>query len=261
MLEFDSKDRIISFEDINLSLCASLLPCIDNLSVFHTNQMLNFQSNSLVHDTGIPKNLSRIKQDLSYQSFHGEVKCSIVSLHANKIFRIAKWSQNTEAIRFLNSMEVSHNTVILHQHIKVMNPNAASNQKYSSETIVRAFQYFSLSRACYNRLRQDLELPSVKALTRFTSITKNTDDQRFFRSVFSSFSEKQKSSVLLVDEVYAKPPLQFHGGNLFGFAVNKPSLLANTILTFMTIRLVSGPKFVCKIIPVRLDAQFLFQES
>ena len=85
---------------------------------------------------------------------------------------------------------------------------------------MRAFEYFSLSKACYNRLRQDLELPSVKTLTRLTSITKNTDGQRFFPSVFSSLNEKQKSSVMLVDEVYVKPSLQFHGGNLFGHAVN-----------------------------------------
>ena len=98
--------------------------------------MINFQSNSLVHDTGIPKYLLQIKQDLSYKSFHGIVKCSVVSLHANKIFRIARWSQITEALRFLNSMEVSHETDILHQHIKAMNPNTASNQKYNSETIV-----------------------------------------------------------------------------------------------------------------------------
>ena len=78
-----------------------------------------------------------------------------------------------------------------------------SNQKYSPETIVRAFKYFSLSKACYNRLRQDLELPSVKTLARLTFIMKNTDDQRFF--VFSNLNERQKSSILLVDIVYVKP--------------------------------------------------------
>ena len=63
-------------------------------------------------------------------------------INANKIFRIARWSQITEALRFLSSEEVSHKTDILHQHIKAMNPNAASNQKYSFETVARAFEYF-----------------------------------------------------------------------------------------------------------------------
>ena len=148
MLEFDSEDRIIGFEDISLASYTSLLPCIDELSVFHTNQMINFQTNRFIHDTGIPNYLLRIKQDLSYESFHDRVKCFIVSLHPNKIFRIARWSQITEAFRILNSMKASHKTNILHQHIKAMNPTAVSNQKYSSETIMRAFEYFSLSSAC-----------------------------------------------------------------------------------------------------------------
>ena len=107
-----------------------------------------------------------------------------------------------------------------------------------------------------------MELPSIKKLIRLTSTTKNTDDQTFFQGIFSTLDGKQKSTALLVDEVYVKPSLQFHGGNLFGRAVNKPALPANTILTFMTVCLFGVPKFVCKMMPVRqLDAQFLFQET
>ena len=91
-------------------------------------------------------------------------------------------------------MEVSHKTDILHQNIKAMNPNAASNQKYSSETIMRVFEYFSLSRACYSRLRQDLELPSVKTLARLTTVTKNTENQRFFSKCF--FKPQKKAAIL-----------------------------------------------------------------
>ena len=198
-----------------------------DLSVFHVNHIINFQFNNFIHDTGIPKYLLRIK-DLSYESFHGGVKCSVASLHANQVFKIARWSQIAEALRFLNCMKVSHKTEIVRQHIKAMSPNVASNQKYCPETTLRAFEYFSLSRSCYNRLRQDLELPSIKTLTRLTSITKNTDDQTFFQEIFSTLDGKQKSTALLVDQVYVKPSLQFHGGSLFGRAVNKPASLANT---------------------------------
>ena len=231
---------------------------MDELSVFHVNHIINFHSNNFIHDTGIPKYLLRIK-DLSYESFHGGVKCSVASLHAKKLFKIASWPQIAEALRFLNFMEVSHKTEIIHLHIKAMNPNVASNQKYCPETVLRAFEYFSLSRSYYNRLRQNLELPSIKTLTRLTSITKNTDDQTFFQGIFSTLDGKQKSTALLVDKIYVKPSLQFHGGSLFGRTVNKPALLANTILTFMTVCLFGGPKFVFKMMPVRqLDTQFLF---
>ena len=265
MSEFDHKDKIANIEDLNLTAYKSSLPCIDmyDLSVFHVNHIINFRSNNFIHDTGIPKYLFRIKEDLSYESFHGVVKCSIASLHANQVFKNARRSQIEGALRFLNCMEVSHKAEIIHQHIRAMNPNVASNQKYCPETILRAFEYFSSSRSFYNRLRQDLELPSVKTLTRLTSITKNTDDQTFFQGIFSTLNGKQKSTALLVDEVYVKPSLQFHGDSLFGRAVNKPALLANNnILTFMTVCLFGGPKFVCKMMPVRqLDAQFFFQET
>ena len=134
-------------------------------SVFHVNHIINFQSNNFIHNTGIPKYLLRIREDLSYESFYGGVKSSVASLHANKVLNIARWSEIAEALRFLNCMEVSHKTEIIHQHIKAKNPNVASNQKYYPETILQAFEYFSLSRSCYNRLRQNLELPSIKTLT------------------------------------------------------------------------------------------------
>ena len=152
MSEFDHKDKIANIEDLILTACKSSLPCIDmyDFSVFYVNHIINFQSNNFIHDTGIPKYLLRINDDFSYESFHGGVKCSVASLHANQVFKIARWSQIAEALRFLNSMEVSHKTEIIHQHIKAMNPNVASNQKCCPETILRAFEYFSLSRSCCN---------------------------------------------------------------------------------------------------------------
>ena len=68
--------------------------------------------------------------------------------------------------------------------------------------------------------------------------------------------------MLLIDEVYVKPTLQYHGGTLFGKASNKPSLLANTLLTFMVVSLCGGPKFACKMLPIKqLDAEFLFLQA
>jgi len=135
--------------------------------------------------------------------------------------------------------------------------NIPTYRKYSVETIVRAvetivraFKYFCLSRSCYNSLRRDFELPSISILSRLTSITKSTDDAVFPQSIISSLNDCQKNTVLLIDEVYVKPTLQYCGGTLFGHAANKPDLLANTVLTFM-LKLIGGPKFVCKMIPVR----------
>ena len=56
--------------------------------------------------------------------------------------------------------------------------------------------------------------------------------------------------------------LQYHGGILFGKAVNKPDKIANTILSFMVVCMRGGPKFLCKMLSVKeLDADFLFEQT
>ena len=42
-------------------------------------------------------------------------------------------------------------------------------KKYKMYTAIRVFEYVSLSSLCYNRLRQDFQLASMKKLTRLTS--------------------------------------------------------------------------------------------
>ena len=68
--------------------------------------------------------------------------------------------------------------------------------------------------------------------------------------------------MLLLDEVYVKPMLTYHGGQLFGKAVNDSSGLAKTILAFMIVCCYGGPKFLVKLLPViKLDADFLFNQT
>ena len=129
-----------------------------------------------------------------------------------------------------------------------MNPIA---MKYDANTIVRAFEYFSLSRTLYSRLRQDYELPSISLLTKITSkLDSAFDDKEFLNSVLSNLDEKQKHCIILVDEVYVKPSLTYHAGSIFGKAVNKPEAVATTILSFMLVSLYGGPKYLRRILPV-----------
>ena len=51
--------------------------------------------------------------------------------------------------------------------------------------------------------------------------------------IFSNLrDDRQKTCILLLDEVYVKPMLQYHGGIVFGKSVNKPHLLANSTELF-----------------------------
>ena len=114
----------------------------------------------------------------------------------------------------------------------------------------------------YNRIREDFELPCVSTLTNLTSKIKSVDDVSYISNVFSRLPDEQKTCILILDEVYVKSMLQYHGGILFGKAVNKPDKIANTILSFMVVCMRGGPKFLCKMLPVKeLDADFPFEQT
>ena len=171
-----------------------------------------------------------------------------------------KFSHIQEALRFLSCCEITPKKEVAYQQILSMNKTCIGEKKYPIETTVRAFEYFSLARSAYNRIREDFELPSLRTLGRITSKYKSLDDTTYIRHIFSNLrDDRQKTCILLLDEVYVKPMLQYHGGIVFGKSANKPHLLANTVLSFLVVTLFNGPKFLYKMLPVReLDAEFLF---
>ena len=65
----------------------------------------------------------------------------------------------------------------------------------------------------------------------------------------------------MVDEVYVKQALEYHGGTVFGNAVNDPSKFATSMLRIMLKCLMGGPTFLFKMLPVNgMDAEFLFNQ-
>ena len=132
---------------------------------------------------------------------------------------------------------------------------------YNTETIVRAFENYATSRSCYEKLRKDYKLPSTKTLRNLTSKVSKIQDEKFVTGIFSSIEERQRSCIILVDEVYVKPSLQYHGGHVFGKAENNPDVLANTLLSTMVKCMNGGPKFLIKRIPVsKLTSTFLHEQ-
>ena len=66
---------------------------------------------------------------------------------------------------------------------------------------------------------------------------------------------------ILIDEVYVKTTLQYHGGNLFGKAANDPEKLAMAVLSMMIRCPFGGPTFMFKMIPVaKMDASYLYEQ-
>ena len=196
---------------------------------------------------------------MKYDCYHAGVKCYADSLSKNKITTFTRWSQIEEAIRFLNMMDIDHQKSVLKEQVDVMKPQVVGNKIYESSILVRSFTYFVRSRSLYNRLRYDYKLPSIKTLTTLTSKTAKLNDLSFLKEVFSNIEPKQRKCIVLVDEVYVKASLMYHGGYVYGFADNKEGKLAKTILGIMIKCLFGGPKFLVKMIPVaNLDSDFLY---
>ena len=65
----------------------------------------------------------------------------------------------------------------------------------------------------------------------------------------------------MFDEVYVKKALLFHGGSVFGKALNHPSMLAKSVLGVMVESLLGGPTFLSKMLPVtQLNSEFMLDE-
>ena len=220
------------------------------------------QCDELLEETGIFKFMIKIKEDFSYEAFHSGIKCIMLSLSQNRITQLTRWSQVNEAVRFFLNHSSTRKETVLHQQVSAMSVKSIGERKFSNAVIVRAFGYFALSRTAYNRLRQDFDLPNVTTLTRMTSSTKRYDDVAFYSKVFSNLSSQQKTCIVFVDEVYIKFMLQYHGGEVFGQALNNSTKLANTVLSYMVVCMYGGLKFLCKMLPVKeLNADFLFEQT
>ena len=132
---------------------------------------------------------------------------------------------------------------------------------YSPAMLIRAFQYYACSRSAYQIIRNDHQLPSEKTPSRITSKIENTESLDFLKSFVATLKNQQKSMVLLIDEIYVKPSLSYHGGKVFGKAQNCPDELAKTVLAVMIKCLFGGPEFIVKIMPVhRLTAEFQYDQ-
>ena len=63
-----------------------------------------------------------------------------------------------------------------------------------------------------------------------TSKVNNLSDQSYITSVFNKLEDCQKQCIILVDEVYVKCLLLYHGGQLFKKVHNNEDEFANAVL-------------------------------
>ena len=112
--------------------------------------------------------------------------------------------------------------------------------KKTDKTPVRAIEYFALSRAAFNSVRENFEFSSVRKLIRFTSKIKTIDCSLCTKHIFTSLNDTRQRACLLLSFI-VKVTLQYYGEIDFRKAANKPHLLIDTILSFHVVALFGGP--------------------
>ena len=213
------------------------------------SQTLNF---------GIPQLVIKMKKDFTFECYFVGSPCRVPSVTTT----CRTWSALNEIIRFLSSKEVTHKSKILLQQVSVTDRNSGQEKLYSTEMIMRAFEYFSTSRALYSRIAQDYQLPSIRTLTRITSKVSKVDETKFLLDIFRKLPRSRRKCVILWDEIYIKSALTYHGGTVFGKAIDSPDKLAKTVLAIMVKCLFGGPEFIYKIYLIKnLTAKFLSDEG
>ena len=94
-----------------------------------------------------------------------------------------------------------------------------------------------------------------------TSKVNNLSDQSYITSVFNKLEDRQKQCIILVDEVYVKCSLLYHGGQLFEKAHNNEDEFANAVLGILIKCLFGGSSFLFKIVSVKgMTAEFLYEQ-
>ena len=134
---------------------------------FISEGVLYCQANSLY--AGAARFLVTINSDLSFEYHHYGVKVSITTLAKNKIFRLDRWSKVNEVIRYLNCLEVDLKHQVLLKHLDSLGSVKVGMKMYDPEVMVMAFEYAATSRSAYTRIKEDINLPSLKVLSRLTS--------------------------------------------------------------------------------------------
>ena len=116
-----------------------------------------------------------------------------------------------------------------------------------------------MSRKLYLQLRKYLFLPSLRTLQNLTAKVSHISSGKLLKHFFKNQDERSRTCFMLIDEVYVRPSIQYHGGILFGKAENNQTALAKTLLAVMLKCIFSGAKILIRLIPVsNLIAEFQF---
>ena len=172
--------------------------------------------------------------------------------HPDFTRKITRFSHISEIMRLARDKDtdLSQKNAFLCSRVYLL--NKPQNVPYSREDLLLALEWMSLSKALYREVREFIPLPHETVLSKITSISNQTSDMELFKSIFSSFDERCRGVIFIIDEVYVKATISYSGGIVYGWAVdtqNNEQIPAKTMLCIMVKCFFSYEKFLAKILP------------
>ena len=129
-----------------------------------------------------------------------------------------------------------------------------SRYRYTTDTLIFAFQIYHKSSSSYLELRQLLCLPSIRLLQSVSSNLDVSDSNTcitFLKSKAALLTPDELLVNVQLDEIYVKPKIQYKGDKIVGYAENKDQALASRIQCFMISSIKSKNKDVISLTPVQ----------
>jgi hypothetical protein len=253
----ETKENVIGEENKVFAFCISKV-------------LLLIQSLTFIDGTGIPTYLVKISNNGAIEAFHNGVKMSVSSIinsHKKKSF-CTKWSVLCKVLQHLDQLNENEDEKLkihkngLNEQIHSMNCHHVGEKKYSTKIMVLSFLYYAMSRCTYKKIRENFLFPATTTLQKLTARVSKIVLSKFINIIFSTLKPVQKLCIVLIDEVYVKQTVTYHGGHVFGIAKDDPAKFAKTLLTSMIVCLRGGPKLVASMVPVAaLTATFQKEET
>ena len=237
--------------------CEEQNPLEDDILLYQNNEnSICFYSKSKFQDTGIPCYTLEITTDFHVVTYHCGIKVMLpIALGSHHKFVLTRWSELLQIFVQLSNWEsemtkmkdkfqneiypgdpeylklqkrtkwyqkyniwLEQGTLLSHRDVKKV--------KYTPAKISRDFESYVVSRSAYELNSAYYEQASTKLLQRLTSSVSKFDEVTYYSKIFDNFENDRKICCILFDEIYVKKMLQYHGGKVFGLALNQNEIIA-----------------------------------
>ena len=291
-VEWLKSDNINSFQDLRAALANKLSTDYPEIQIQQHNNhvvLFKFKNNDDINSNPVISFCMRIFDDLLVRLWINSVelqKAQFQWLLSHTEGRLCLWSQLWELLnRYskdvsevditsksghvaslveelgeLNNSTETYNFIAEQLKLLCLNPH---RYRYTSETLIIAFQIYHKSPACYLQMKQLFCLPSVRLLQQVSSnlnVSGSTDYVTFLKNKAALLKPKERLVNVQLDEIYIKSKLQYKGEKLIGQADNSDREAATRIQCFMLSSIRSKNKDVISLIPVqKMNAEQLCQ--